>query len=36
MADRARESWEFVVKTYPNSDAGRLARQRLEQVVKKQ
>jgi tol-pal system protein YbgF len=36
LTDRARESWEFVVKTYPNSDAGRLARQRLEQPVKKQ
>jgi tol-pal system protein YbgF len=35
LADRARESWEFVVKTHPNSDAGRLARQRLEQAVKK-
>ncbi len=33
--DRARESWEFVVKTYPNSDAGRLARQRLDQLQRK-
>jgi TolA-binding protein len=33
--DRARESWEFAAKAYPNTDAGRLARQRLEQPVKK-
>ena len=35
QADRARESWEYVVKTFPNSDAGRLARQRLEQPIRK-
>jgi tol-pal system protein YbgF len=35
QADRARESWEFVVKTFPNSDAGRLARQRLDQMIRK-
>lgn len=28
----AREAWEHVVKTNPDSDAGRLARQRLEQI----
>jgi len=33
--DRARESWEFAAKTYPNTDAGRLARQRLQQPAKK-
>jgi tol-pal system protein YbgF len=35
QTDRARESWEFVVKTFPNSDAGRLARQRLDQMIRK-
>lgn len=33
--DRARESWEFAARTYPNTDAGRLARQRLDQPIKK-
>jgi len=28
----AREAWEHVVKTHPDSDAGRLAKQRLEQI----
>jgi len=28
----AREAWEHVVKTDPNTDAGRLAQQRLEQI----
>jgi TolA-binding protein len=28
----AREAWEHVVKTAPDSDAGRLAKQRLEQI----
>jgi TolA-binding protein len=28
----AREAWEHVVKTNPDSDAGRLAQQRLEQI----
>jgi TolA-binding protein len=28
----AREAWEHVVKTNPDSDAGRLAKQRLEQI----
>jgi tol-pal system protein YbgF len=36
QTDRARESWEYVVKKFPNSDAGRLARQRLEQIIRKE
>jgi len=32
--DRAREAFEFVIKSYPDSDAGRLAKQRLEQIPK--
>jgi TolA-binding protein len=28
----AREAWEYVVKTAPDTDAGRLAKQRLEQI----
>jgi tol-pal system protein YbgF len=36
LPDRARESWEFVVKTYPSSDAGRLARQKLDQLIRKE
>jgi tol-pal system protein YbgF len=35
LIDRARESWEFVVKNFPNSDAGRLARQRLDQIIRR-
>jgi tol-pal system protein YbgF len=35
QTDRARESWEYVVKNFPNSDAGRLARQRLDQIVRR-
>jgi tol-pal system protein YbgF len=35
QTDRARESWEFVLKNFPDSDAGRLARQRLEQLPKR-
>ncbi len=35
QTDRARESWEFVLKNYPDSDAGRLARQRLDQLTKR-
>ena len=27
--ERAHEAFEYVVKTYPDSDAGRLAKQRL-------
>lgn len=34
--DKARESWEFVVKTYPSSEAGRLARQKLDQLIRKE
>ena len=30
----AREAWEHVVKTNPDSDAGRLAKQRLEQITR--
>jgi tol-pal system protein YbgF len=30
----AREAWNHVVKTYPDSDAGRLAKQRLEQITR--
>jgi tol-pal system protein YbgF len=35
QTDRARESWEFVIKNYPNSDAGRLAKQSLDRLVKR-
>ena len=35
QSDRARESWEYVVKNFPNSDAGRLARQRLDQIIRR-
>jgi len=35
QTDRARESWEYVLKNFPNSDAGRLARQRLDQLIRK-
>jgi len=31
-ANGAREAWEHVVKTAPDSDAGRLAKQRLDQI----
>ncbi len=30
--DKARESFEFAAKNFPDSDAGRLARQQLEQL----
>jgi tol-pal system protein YbgF len=36
QTDRARESWEYVVKNFPNSDAGRLARQRLDQLIRRE
>jgi tol-pal system protein YbgF len=36
QTDRARESWEFVLKNYPNSEAGRLALQRLNQLIRKE
>jgi tol-pal system protein YbgF len=35
QTDRARESWEFAAKNFPNSDAGRLSRQRLDQLPKR-
>lgn len=35
QVDRARESWEFVMKTFPNSDSGRLAKQKLDQLPKR-
>jgi tol-pal system protein YbgF len=36
QTDRARESWEYVLKNFPSSDAGRLARQRLDQLIRKE
>ncbi len=36
QTDRARESWEYVLKNFPNSDAGRLARQRLDQMIRRE
>ena len=33
--DRARTALEYVVKNYPDSDAGRLARQQLDQMAGK-
>ena len=33
--DRARESWESVVKTHPSTDAGRLAAQKLKELNRK-
>ena len=30
--DRAREGYEFVIKAQPDSDAGRLAKQRLDSL----
>ncbi len=36
QTERARDSWEFVVKNFPNSDAGRLAKQRLEQLNRRE
>jgi tol-pal system protein YbgF len=30
--DAARESWEFVIKNYPDSDAARLAKQNLDRI----
>ena len=36
QVEKARESWEFVVKTYPSSEAGRLARQKLDQLIRKE
>jgi tol-pal system protein YbgF len=36
QTDLARESWEFVLKNYPNSDAGRLARQSLDRLIRRE
>ena len=33
--DAARESWDIAVKTYPDSDAGRLAKQSLDRVARR-
>ena len=33
--DAARESWDTAVKTYPDSDAGRLARQSLDRISRR-
>jgi TolA-binding protein len=30
--DRAREAWDFVIKTYPDSNAAGIARQRIQQL----
>lgn len=35
QTERARESWEFAAKNFPNVDAGRLSRQKLEQLPKR-
>jgi tol-pal system protein YbgF len=35
QTDRARESWEFAAKNFPNVDAGRLSRQKLDQLPKR-
>ncbi len=35
QTDRARESFEYVIKTFPDSDAGRLARQSLDRLGRK-
>jgi tol-pal system protein YbgF len=32
--EKARQSWELVMKNYPDSDAGRLARQRLDSLAR--
>ncbi len=36
QTDRARESWEYMVKNFPNSEAGRLAKQRLDQLIRRE
>jgi TolA-binding protein len=33
--DDARESWNTVIRTAPDSDAGRLARQNLDRVARR-
>jgi tol-pal system protein YbgF len=35
QTDRARESWEFAAKNFPNTDGGRLSQQRLDQLPKR-
>jgi len=35
LFDAAREAWQFVVKNYPDSDGGRLAKQRLDQLPRR-
>jgi tol-pal system protein YbgF len=35
QADRARDSWEFAAKTFPNTDGGRLSKQKLDQLPKR-
>jgi tol-pal system protein YbgF len=35
QTDRARESWEFAAKNFPNVDAGRLSKQKLDQLPKR-
>ena len=32
--DGARQAWEYAVKNFPDSDAGRLSKQRLDQLRK--
>jgi TolA-binding protein len=32
--DRAREAWEYAVKNFPDSDGGRISKQRLDQLKK--
>ena len=36
LRGKAREAFEFVVKTYPDSDAGRLAKQNLDRLTRRQ
>jgi len=35
QTDRARESWEYVLKNFPSSAAGVLAKQKLDQLPKR-
>jgi tol-pal system protein YbgF len=35
QTDRARESWEYAAKNFPNVDAGRLSKQKLDQLPKR-
>lgn len=36
QVDRARESWEYALKNFPNSDAGRMARQALDRLIRRE